>query len=152
MCQKVVAKSVRMSLSAVAAALLRESYRPSTSATEGTSSHKNGHISTTAELPSKIVADSVEWFFQMFSCGRMVPELFWAVTKKKQNDGFQTFVPTSSPTYRSKRDHHAFCSAGRSSGEHQHSVGSTSNASCRPDTSQGEKVVSYTDHNSSRYG
>ena len=73
-----------MSLSAVEAALLRESYGPITSATEGTSSHKNGHISTTAALPSKIVADSESSLPQLFLCGRMVPELFGGVTKKNR--------------------------------------------------------------------
>ena len=82
--QKAVAKSVRLSLSAVKAALLRESYGQITSATEGTSSHKNGHISTTAALPSKMVADSESSLPQLFFMRWNVPELFWGVTKKTE--------------------------------------------------------------------
>ena len=82
--QKAVAKSVRMSLSAVETALLRERYGPITSATKGTSSHKNGHISTKAALPSKIVAGSKLSVPQLFVCGKMVSELFWGVTKKNR--------------------------------------------------------------------
>ena len=56
--QKAVAKSVRMSLFVVEAALLRESYGPTTSATEETSSRtgvlSTGHSSVVYQVCSTI--------------------------------------------------------------------------------------------------
>ena len=52
-----------------------------------------GQVPATAGLPSKIVADSVEWFLQLFLCGTMVPELFWAVTKKNRTIIFKYLCP-----------------------------------------------------------